>query len=232
MDYTNYARALELRKFIIVNEAGDPDPVNALNLVLSGKTDAKYKPQWEQLKNHILANADKGDTGTITIHHDANINGGAEMVTVNWAIDKTTGKVTYSVATNKSAPTAPSDLTNNASNAIKNQRFLELAGKICTALYGFTENEDAVIAVFRDDIKTDADFQSFLKYFSTLPLPLIGGNMGAMSWPSIVSGYKSGKPTGRNYYKLEGNDGLIHKYFSPGEIGQLNSVLTYTKFRF
>jgi len=229
MNILNYARQLELINYSNVNEdilnEADADPSKALEQVKSGKTaGSAYAPQWKQLTDSISTGIDaKKTAGSIIIKHDASA-GGKDMVTVNWKFEN--GKVTLSVGAASTATAGP------ATQAIK-----DAAQKIWIALEGssMTEDEEAVYAVFRDDIKTDADLQSLLAYWKSLKIPFVKGGMTnydrtSLEKTSQVPQFKNDTNLDKWNYPLEY---WLGNLFNASEINKVNDYLrVYSETRF
>lgn len=215
--YNNYARLLELQKYETINEV-DSDQPTAFNNVMSGKSGGLYANQWKQLETDIITKIDNGTSfATIMIKHDD----GKDMISITWTIDMN-GKATYKYA--------GSSTGNKDNPALANIKFWTSAGKIYDALAGVSEDEDAVIAVFRDDFKSEPELLNFIKYWDALLLPDIAGAMQHYEWSFITKQYKNGEiPTTWKPLSLKS---LIYNYLNSGEIAQLNTVLSYAKFRF
>ena len=87
IDLRNYALLAEQKKFGYFNKLNEsgPDQQNAAGLaaVLSGKTDAKYINQWEQLVADFNKNVQTPGLHTVIINHD---DGKTQMVSIDYQI--------------------------------------------------------------------------------------------------------------------------------------------------
>ena len=247
----NYALLAEQKKygyFNKINEAYDPaknQTAENLKLVLSGATDDTYINQWNQLveaierfrktSNTVDADAErvmiKDNNGNNMVLLVFTLRGGklkisdVEVATV----DDAKYFIGDTSSTNKEAATSTGPVT----QAIK-----DAAQKIWVALEGsgYVENEGAVYAVFRDNIKTDADLQSLLSYWKSLKLPSfsISGTiqMDRTSLEKTAKYHKNNKeetdPTGGNY-SLEA---WLNKFFDSNEIEQVNDKLSVNKITY
>ena len=247
----NYALLAEQKKygyFNKINEAYDPaknQTAENLKLVLSGATDDAYINQWIQLvkaierfrktSNTVDADAErvmiKDNNGNNMVLLVFTLRGGklkisdVEVATV----DDAKYFIGDTSSTNKEAATSTGPVT----QAIK-----DAAQKIWVALEGsgYVENEGAVYAVFRDNIKTDADLQSLLSYWKSLKLPSfsISGTiqMDRTSLEKTAKYHKNNRketdPTGGNY-SLEA---WLNKFFDSNEIEQVNDKLSVNKITY
>ena len=242
MNILNYARNLELSKY--KNESAilenDTTPVQALLLIKSGKDGTgDYAEQWKQVETAAIAGYEAGKTsGSVIV-----TKGGSTMVTVNWKI--TNDEVELSVenkaaktSTDKEAAKTSTDKEAATSTGPVTQAIKDAAQKIWVALEGsgYVENEGAVYAVFRDNIKTDADLQSLLSYWKSLKLPsfAVSGTiqMDRTSLEKTAKYHKNNKeetdPTGGNY-SLEA---WLNKFFDSNEIEQVNDKLSVNKITY
>ena len=239
----NYALLTEQKKygyFNKINETFAQTDAN-LKLVLSGELDDAYMLQWNQLIKSIKAHQQKDGTYIVMIKDNDN----ADMVALSYTITGNKINIEKDVVvaaqvdvdnfnktrgTKKTNPTAtPGPVT----QAIK-----DAAQKIWVALEGsaLTENEGAVYAVFRDNIKTDADLQSLLSYWKSLKLPsfAVSGSikMDRTSLEKTAEYHKNNKeetdPTGGRY-SLEA---WLNKFFDSNEIEQVNDKLSVNKITY
>lgn len=217
----NYARALELKPYQSLNESliqeADANPADALAKVKSGMNGGTYKNQWDQLVKEISTKVDAGTmSGTFMVKHDDSV-GGKDMVNVAWSVDAN-GKVTLAVA---------SQNTGSVSDVVK-----KAAEKILVALVGsaFTEDEEAVYAVFRDDIKSDSDLKSLISYWKSQHVPYIPGHGHSFNgFADMQKFYKSSKSTDSNV----GLEYWLGRLFNAEEINKVNDYISkYSQFRF
>ena len=247
----NYALLAEQKKygyFNKINEAYDPaknQTAENLKLVLSGATDDAYINQWIQLVKAIerfrkTSNTVDADAERIMIKD----NNGNNMVLLVFTLRG--GKLKISdveVATVDDAKyfigdTSSTNKKEATSTGPVTQAIKDAAQKIWVALEGsgYIENEGAVYAVFRDNIKTDADLQSLLSYWKSLKLPsfAVSGTiqMDRTSLEKTAKYHKNNKeetdPTGGSY-SLEA---WLNKFFDSNEIEQVNDKLSVNKITY
>jgi hypothetical protein len=200
-----------------INEAGpDMQTPDGLNKVMGGKTDPNYTAQWNQLVDDIAARKKAAGTYTVTIIHDNQ----KPMVTLEYQIG-TDGKPIKTSVKLASVAAAP------ASQAIK-----DAAQKIFNALASslFDENEEAVYAVFRDDIKSDADLKSLIAYWTSQHVPYV---------PSSGHTWKTFADAQKFYTSTKSTDGSVtlenwlKRLFNASEINKVNDYISkYSTFRF
>ena len=248
MNILNYARNLELSKY--KNESAilenDTTPVQALLLIKSGKDGTgDYAEQWKQVETAAIAGYEAGKTsGSVIV-----TKGGSTMVTVNWKI--TNDEVELSVenkaaktSTDKEAAKTSTDKEAATSTGPVTKSIKDAAQKIWVALVGseFTEEEEDVYAVFRDDIKTDADLQSLLAYWKSLKIDFVRGgraeyNRTSLEKTSQVPFFKDRDITADiDVVNLESDFTLEHwlgSLFNASEINEINNHLShYSSTRF
>jgi len=110
IDLRNYALLAEQKKFGYFNKLNESGPDQqsdaGLKAVLSGKTDAKYLNQWEQLVADFNKNVQTPGLHTVIINHD---DGKTQMVSIDYQIgtDKKPikGSVVLTPAVKTLAPT-------------------------------------------------------------------------------------------------------------------------------
>jgi len=229
INISNYARQLELKKFSKINEQlviekapVQPDtqqvvaPEFSFDLFIAskpgsgGQYEMYFANIWKQIAEYIVGFVDKKQySGTIEFDET--------LVVINWKVDTTPenlGKVTLMSGTKKGA----------------NTKFDQWADKLGTALAnGMNEDEDAVYSLFRDDIKTEADFNGFKQYWDSQGFEYPKRGVGALygrQWDSVKKN-KSGSQA--EHTSL---DQWINRYFSTREKTHLNSLLSYTNYRF
>ena len=225
MNILNYARQLELINYSNVNEntlnEADANPETALAQVKSGKTNPQFAAQWKQLTDAITVDIDNGKTeGSVLVKHDANL-GGKDMVTVNWKLEYST--VNLSVATTATATTPVVSANDKVKNA---------ALTLFKALVGskLSEDEDAVYNVFRDIIKTDADFKSLLEYWKSQKAGYVTLAGGYDSFEKYNKVHPSNDKTKPETYELWF---WLKSLFSEDELSRVNDIiLNYTKSKF
>ena len=240
MNILNYARNLELSKY--KNESAilenDTTPVQALLLIKSGKDGTgDYSEQWKQVETAAIAGYEAGQTAGSVIVTKKD---GSPMVTVNWKI--TNDEVELSVE-NKAAKTS-TDKEAATSTGPVTKSIKDAAQKIWVALVGseYTEEEEDVYAVFRDDIKTDADLQSLLAYWKSLKIDFVRGgraeyNRTSLEKTSQVPFFKDRDITADiDVVNLESDFTLEHwlgSLFNASEINEINNHLSkYSSTRF
>ena len=266
----NYALLAEQKKygyFNKINEAYDPaknQTAENLKLVLSGATDDTYINQWNQLVDGINAakKANKNTTYQIMILDNnenymvlleytctdnkvkqsdvkvASYNDAADWIKErdkNKAAKTSTDKEAAKTSTDKEAATSTGPVTKSIKDA---------AQKIWVALVGseYTEEEEDVYAVFRDDIKTDADLQSLLAYWKSLKIDFVRGgraeyNRTSLEKTSQVPFFKDRDITADiDVVNLESDFTLEHwlgSLFNASEINEINNHLShYSSTRF
>ena len=260
----NYALLAEQKKygyFNKINEAYDPaknQTAENLKLVLSGATDDTYINQWNQLVDGINAakKANKDTTYQIMILDNngnymvlleypckdnkvkqSEVIAAPYDVAADWIKERDKNKAAKT-STDKEAAKTSTDKEAATSTGPVTQAIKDAAQKIWVALEGsgYVENEGAVYAVFRDNIKTDADLQSLLSYWKSLKLPSfsISGTiqMDRTSLEKTAKYHKNNKeetdPTGGNY-SLEA---WLNKFFDSNEIEQVNDKLSVNKITY
>lgn len=222
MNYSRYARQLELKKFSPINEQfvieekpaneQQTDPQQFIKAVLDAKPNSgspyeqTYSAFWKELVSTIVGFVDKG------IYENQFVldNGWA----YRWKVDKD-GKVTITYI-------GKTDLNLES-----------LADKFGEALAnGIGEDEDTVFELFRDDIQSENEFNEFKQYWDSQGFEYLsrGRNaFGGNQWNDIVKPNKHGKPQ-EKYTSL---DAWIDRYFNENEKGRLNDVIArYTDYRF
>lgn len=221
--YWNYASSLELKKYSAINESAT---VTAADILADMKAGGKKFPDaYKKLIDFVGKAVDKGD-----LSGDVQVLDTASGVTLyaHWAISGDTVTLTDTKASNSSGATSAN--------------IDEAAMKIFFALTKnvFDEDEDAVYAVFRDIIKTDADLNALLDYWKSLKIQYWSGqtsaNYGATSganttgWERVKSAHASRNPPASAPISLKA---WIRNLFNDKEINTLNSVISaYSKYEF
>ena len=212
IDITNYARFIELKKFSMITESINEATEDRLAQLKSGKVGGKFASYWKVVEDSIVKQVNAGAlSGQAKVDYAA----GGTMITVNWTVDPTSGKVTM---TDASKPTATTAVT-------ANPKLDPIVDKFGEAVCGMSEDEDAIYAVFRDDIKTDAYLQAFIKYWDSKKYIISNS-----SWAYTKTNTQKATD-GAGYTSTVAQ--VLHKYLNTAELNAVNGYISaYSKFRF
>lgn len=193
INYSNYARSIELLPYISVNEAkighaSDDSAIGFDKLMGGALTGSAYTTNYNAFVDAISASIDKGDkSGTVEVKHDD----GSHFLNVRYTIDYANPndivvnlyRTDYTAKAGKAqtaSQTATAGKTTGAAvapSAEIDKAALYLAIALAS---GVVEDEDAVYRVFTDQIKSDAQLRQLLSYWESLKLyiPKGGGLFG------------------------------------------------------
>jgi hypothetical protein len=179
--------------------------------------------------------------GEIQVTHDGGPLAGKPFVTLKYEVNLSASPIEFKIIPPATIPLAPgvartpvAGTTPAASPVATSQQVKDAANKIWVALEGnrFTEDEEAVYAVFRDDIKSDADLQSLLAYWASLKIPFKRG-YSYRDWTNIEKSAEQFKVNSKYNESECSLQNFINQLFSAPEIGRVNDIIAkYSQFKF
>jgi hypothetical protein len=242
INYSNYARTLELRPYTELNEAqvghASDDSAIGFDKLMGGEKGSPYTSNYNSFVKAIGLAIDKGKKeGVVEVQHDD----GSHFLRVRYTIDYTNpnevivnlyrsdykGKAGTQTQT-QGKPTPATGQTSQVSPAIK-----KAANDLWVALHGsrFNEDEEGVYSVFTNGIKSDADLKTLLSYWQSLKIDFVRG---------LEFKYQESiEKTAAEYAKGAANPQVqslqvhIQELLRKEEIEKLNSIISkYSTFKF